>query len=1044
MRKFFASILFFTLFINFSYSQDKMVIAVSPFKNLAGNNVENYVGFQISEYMTSALASIDGVSVVERGMLEKVLKEQNFQLSGMTEAKNAVELGNLVNAKQMLVGSYTINHNTINIKGRIVDVETAKITASANVSGSFTGDINPVMYDFFYALLDKNPPEEVFSQMSVLEQRISKLELEKNESFAAEIKKLQEQMTNLENTGKNLKNTLSSFKISLAVEAQLSMLKDMDQDTSADAAKALEASFENNNKKALEYLQSAIADPTKNYLSYSLSADSYYEKLSAVEGESFFVKMVKNQLEVNKVLSKDAEAISKYRNTLKLLVNRLYAVLYPDMFTLNIGKTEQVEMGTVSAIITLPSNISINVNTGTRQLLNRVLDTQDLIGISNKKYSYAENLVFKTDPPLLKKLLPNSGIKELFPISLNAGIGYSIQFIDKNENILFELLHDNVKSFNLTTDSDIVWGKESGNSYKVKEAKDGWSFRNGKVEVQARELRNLHGVRVVLDRRSFIMNYSFPVYSDTKWKSILLHSYRQKYIKISLDDVEDPMPQVKDIVITHSVFSVGTYLDGIPLLVNPDYVAGISDLTAIVYWGDSSNTVVTGEWTGVKKYSSENISGALNSESVLYFSMPAVMKNGKEVFILGNNSQSKIVSFSTILGTSWKNNIIGSDQILVEKDRIYIASGDYGEGYTASLNSNTGVLLWQNGSVRSDNLKVSKNNIITSYVRHGDYSFSYVTSLNADTGSLVWKNDDISGYSLQIIGSKIYTAGSFYSNSPSCIDFESGKILWNNRSVRSTDIEVLSGKAYVAFRTYTACLDAESGQIIWKNNDVGSSKLYVVGNRVYTVISNYISCLNADTGRLLWKNKDIRSSDLKIINNHIYTSGRMHCLDAGTGRVLWTNPNFYSTDFQIVNEKVYSIDKDQTSCLNAGTGNIIWNNTVNTGSKIQMINGKVYTSKDNSTQCLDVSTIESWYNLKSSGDSYYNMNSYLEASAQYSKAISVEGSKNAMVLYRDAYSREQVGGLTTSVKNEYFKAWVRLKEQYPGHRYIAAAEKKIN
>ncbi len=1059
MRKILASVLLFTAVIVFSYSQDKMVIAVSPFENLSGKNSENYIGFQISEYMASALASINNVTVVERGLLEKVLNEQNLQISGMTEDKDAVNLGNLLNAKQMLIGSYTVTRSKINVKGRIVDVETAAVTASANVSGSFSDDINPVMYDFFYALLDKNPPAEVFSQMSVLEQRISKLEAEKNDSFAKEIGELQEQLANLGSRGDSLEDTISSLKISLAVEAQLSMLKDMDQTSSIDAAKALEASFASNDEKALEYLQRAIADPTKSYLSYGLSADSYYEKLSAVEGESFFVKMVKNQLEVNKILSKDAEAISKYRNTLKLLVNRLYSVLHPDMFTLNVGMSEQIEMGTVSAIITLPSNISIDVNEGTRSLLNRVLGTQDIIGTNGR--SDTGDLVFKTDPPVLKKLLPNSGIKQLFPIGLNAGVGYSIQFVDKNENVLFELVHDNVGSFNLETGLATTWGKNSDTSYNVKEAKDGWSFRNSKVEVQARELKNLHGVKVVLDRRSFTMDYSFPMYSDTKWKSVLLHAYRQKYIKIALDDVEDPMPQVKDILVTHSVFSVGDYLEGIPLLVDPDYVAGIADLTAVVYWGDSSNTVVTGEWSGVKNYSSENISGELNPNSILYFSMPAVMKSGQGNFIVENNGQKKRISFNSVIGLSWVNYSFGRKKIQVVGSKIFT---NYHDGWThiVALDTYTGEYLWKYNIRNPNDFQVLNRKI---YVSNGDRE-DYVACLEVSSREVIWKTN-IGGYKLKLYDGRVYIVGGRFGGPEdvACIDMYTGKILWKNSRVRSElNIQVIDSKIFfinMHYKKTAVCLDAVTGDLVWEfESDRGFNveNINVSGNRVFVGVSDWQTvCLDAFTGEVLWK-KEIASDQLIIENNFVYIAYPHYtaCLDTQTGRTIWKNIDIYSNSLQIVGDLIYSAYTNESAsykgylaCLDKKTGKLLWKNSIIQSEILSLAESRLFTlpyihqDKNGQINCLDISVIESSYQFEKSGNIFYNNDNYSRALTQYSKAVIEEGSIDGVLLYRYAYSKEQLDGLTSDVKNKYFKAWVRLKEQYPGHRYVASAEGKM-
>ncbi len=130
-------------------------IAVMPFEE--GNL--NWRVFDVKEVLngitqmvTNQLVDVEGIRVVERSQLEKILKEQNFSRTGLVDPATASEIGKLLGVdalilgtvKQMEVkesGSLSIGpfkvsgiKATVNLGARIVSVETAEILAS------FTGE----------------------------------------------------------------------------------------------------------------------------------------------------------------------------------------------------------------------------------------------------------------------------------------------------------------------------------------------------------------------------------------------------------------------------------------------------------------------------------------------------------------------------------------------------------------------------------------------------------------------------------------------------------------------------------------------------------------------------------------------------------------------------------------------------------------------------------------------------------------------------------------------------------------------------------------
>ena len=75
--------------------------------------------------------------VIERGEMQQILVEQDFQLTGCTTNECAVEIGQLIGARQMLAGTFGKLGSTYTIDMRIIDVETGGIlrTTSFDIRG---------------------------------------------------------------------------------------------------------------------------------------------------------------------------------------------------------------------------------------------------------------------------------------------------------------------------------------------------------------------------------------------------------------------------------------------------------------------------------------------------------------------------------------------------------------------------------------------------------------------------------------------------------------------------------------------------------------------------------------------------------------------------------------------------------------------------------------------------------------------------------------------------------------------------------------------
>lgn len=123
--------------IDIPESQQK-VISVSKFVDRS-IKTKDFAPWEqgIPEMIMDALGAIPYYKVISRDYtVKKILDEQSFQLIGATDQDSVVELGKLLNAQFIVLGSFSVFHNTIQINAKVVSVETGQLIVQASKVGS--------------------------------------------------------------------------------------------------------------------------------------------------------------------------------------------------------------------------------------------------------------------------------------------------------------------------------------------------------------------------------------------------------------------------------------------------------------------------------------------------------------------------------------------------------------------------------------------------------------------------------------------------------------------------------------------------------------------------------------------------------------------------------------------------------------------------------------------------------------------------------------------------------------------------------------------
>ncbi|MCB9059542.1 MAG: hypothetical protein H6627_13300 [Calditrichae bacterium] len=103
----------------------------------------------LTDRLRAELFKTGTFNVVERDKMNSILQEQGFQQSGCTSVECAVEIGQLLNVREMVAGTLGKIENLYSINLRLIDVEKGTIlkTATRDFSGSLSDVLTRVIPD---------------------------------------------------------------------------------------------------------------------------------------------------------------------------------------------------------------------------------------------------------------------------------------------------------------------------------------------------------------------------------------------------------------------------------------------------------------------------------------------------------------------------------------------------------------------------------------------------------------------------------------------------------------------------------------------------------------------------------------------------------------------------------------------------------------------------------------------------------------------------------------------------------------------------------
>lgn len=131
------SLLAIIAFLAAASADARRTVAVIDFQNVNKEKNLEWLGTGIAETLTTQLSRLQEITVVERSRLHAALKEIKFSRSEHVDPQTASQVGKVVGADSIVLGSYQKFEDQVRLQARLVEVETGKVAAPTSVDGSY-------------------------------------------------------------------------------------------------------------------------------------------------------------------------------------------------------------------------------------------------------------------------------------------------------------------------------------------------------------------------------------------------------------------------------------------------------------------------------------------------------------------------------------------------------------------------------------------------------------------------------------------------------------------------------------------------------------------------------------------------------------------------------------------------------------------------------------------------------------------------------------------------------------------------------------------
>ena len=139
MKRYLSILLLFFVFTSFAAAQSQesgVNIALTGFDNMEDNSQHDYLSPLISALIREDLSHTDGISMLDRNSMNKILDEQKLQISGLFDDRTAVKAGKLLGSDYLTGGSYIVMDTEVLLDVTLIHVETGRVISFSSRGNS--------------------------------------------------------------------------------------------------------------------------------------------------------------------------------------------------------------------------------------------------------------------------------------------------------------------------------------------------------------------------------------------------------------------------------------------------------------------------------------------------------------------------------------------------------------------------------------------------------------------------------------------------------------------------------------------------------------------------------------------------------------------------------------------------------------------------------------------------------------------------------------------------------------------------------------------
>jgi len=111
-------------------------IALIGFENMDEGDEHDYLTSLITAVIREDLSHTEGIILLERNLMRKVLDEQKMQISGLFEDSNAIQAGKLLGSDYLSGGGFIVMDTEVLLDITLIDVETGRVISFSSRGNS--------------------------------------------------------------------------------------------------------------------------------------------------------------------------------------------------------------------------------------------------------------------------------------------------------------------------------------------------------------------------------------------------------------------------------------------------------------------------------------------------------------------------------------------------------------------------------------------------------------------------------------------------------------------------------------------------------------------------------------------------------------------------------------------------------------------------------------------------------------------------------------------------------------------------------------------